>query len=272
MIIKSDEQIISEFKKKVEIESQYAKWFSDSIIQKLYDYFCIDIKKQSWPTTLENPLEISLEFYQRTFPDYYKLIIEYINDKKVIIDSNGSFSHVNSNSGLTYIKPKNNDGDLYMFIHEFAHLIDVASVPRVIDPQFWVFAETFAFKMERHFEASYFEKFKQLHQIRNINRLYYEREMLEKIMIMLKYEQYYKKNGTIDGIINIKEARVIVDSQSNNLINTFLGYPIGNLLSCYLVENSITTDTDLCSFLRQLDISKLLEDRNLESKVKRISF
>ena len=222
-----------EFIKKIEIESKYKKYVSKDIIDLIIDNFTSKYKKINYPKTISNPLEIVLQFYQNYNEEFYNLILNGINNNKIIINDSESKSFINIKDNITHINLFGNDSDLFILVHELAHYIDRNYKNYIIPDKYWFLSETFAFYMEKTFEKSLNkEKYKKLINARKNNRLYHETNMVKAIKYEYYYEQLFINNNFINTEdIDIYKIKYISQYKESNYINYLLQYPLANIIS-----------------------------------------
>lgn len=240
-------------------------------VLELIDEFDVPVKKLNYPNNNFDNLSICLRFYKNFNLDYYKIIIQGINSKDVII-SDEITSHVNTKNSKTYIKLNGNDGDIIMITHELAHYIDRMLNPRIVPDNYWFLGETFAFYIERELEKKLGQRYANIFDIRKNNRLYMEKNLLQIIKIALHYENEYLKKGKLELTEkDSKNIKRIMNIGEDNLINYCLSYPIANITSLYLTSfcPNITRET-FCKLCLSYDIRRFFRDNHhligLESK------
>lgn len=237
-----ENQKIKDFIEKIELESKYRKILKEDFIYQMIAIFSGNHVKQSYPNNIEIPLEIALQFYKNYNVKYYNMIIKGIETGKIIINKKNKKSFVDTENNVAFIKLNDNDGDLYMLVHEFAHFIDKNSNPKIVPNEYWFLSETFAFYIEKKLETYLKdEKYKNLISTRTNNRIYFESKMLDAIENELYYEKLYNQKGKIDeNDIDISKIKsVITYAVSSNVVNYLLQYPLANILSDYLVHGSL---------------------------------
>lgn len=244
-------------------------------ILELIDKFNIPIKNFSYPNNNLNSLSISLNFYRNFNLDYYNIIKQGIERKKVIISETFN-SYVNTKNDKAYIRLNGNDGDIIMLTHELAHYIDRTIDHHIVPDKYWFLGETFAFYMERELEKSLGKKYTYLFDIRKNNRLYMEKELLQIVKLVLYYESEYLKNGKLELTEkDSKNIKKILNIKTDNLINFCLSYPIANITSLYLINYfpNITKEK-FCELCLSYDIRNFFRDNcdllGLDNKIKKI--
>ncbi len=254
---------IKDFIEKIKIESTYKKFLKIDIIYQLIDIFKSNYDKVNYPNNIKNPLKIALQFYKDFNEQYYKMIIDGIKNEKILIAKNNSKSYVNTKNNSTYIKPCEDDSDLFIIVHELAHFIDRNSNPHIIPNEYWFLSETFAFYIEKKLEAWLnFEKYKDLILIRRNNRLYYEKRMLIAIEAELYYEDLYKKNGIInESEIDFEKINLVKNFKEPNFVNYLLQFPLANIISSYLIQQNICiNDSEFTNMCLKIDLYETLRE------------
>lgn len=262
-----DTILLETFKKKVKVESTYDKLCTYKEIDKLINYFDVDVKKINYSKTISNPLEKALFYYKKHFPDYYEIIIDGIKSGKILISDKIKQSVTYLDTGESHIKPFNNDSDVFEFIHEFAHYIDLYLYPHLIS-KYRIFSEVVPFYYEKDFEKHYKRYYSELIRIRKNNRLFYEREMLQVIKYMLDYENHYRLYGNIDNIIDEHKIRLIMDYRSSNLVNFLLRYPIANLISSYMLIHNIEMCQNIDEYIvNNINLFEVMDDKDVKRAI-----
>lgn len=267
-----NEEQIKSFMEKVKLESKYRKFLKEDIIYELISIFHRDYKKRDYSQNIKNTLELALKFYKDYNEQYYNIIIEGIENGKIIISQDNKKSFVDTNNNITFIKLYDNDGDLFVLVHEFAHFIDKNSNPQIIPDEYWFLSETFSFYIEKKLENWLVNKnYEDLIHTRKNNRMYFENKMLEAIENELYYENLFRKKGIIEeSDIDIKKIKSIMKYDvSSNVVNYLLQYPLANIISDYFINNNIIPDDskfvenclniELYELLRTLSSNKLLK-------------
>lgn len=232
---------MKEFIEKVKIESMYKKFLKTDIIYQLMDIFKSNYDKINYPNKIKSPLEKALQFYKDFNEQYYKIVVDGIQNGKILFTKDNDKSYVSTKNNYAYIKICENDSDVFNIVHELAHYIDRNSVPQIIPDEYWFLSETFAFYIEKKLEAWLnSEKYKDLISIRRNNRLYYESRMLTAIEVELYYEDLYKKKGVInESDIDVKKIELVKNYKEYNLVNYLLQYPLANIISSFLIYQDI---------------------------------
>lgn len=238
------ENQIKEFIEKVKIESTYRKFVNIDIIKEIINIFNGHYEQKSYPSTIENPLELALQFYKDYNKKYYKMLVNAIENKKIIINKDNKKSFTDTNNNTTFIGLYKNDSDLFILVHEFAHFIDRNSNPKIIPDEYWFLAETFSFYMEKKLEKWLDnKKYKELILIRINNRIYFEAKMTMAIENELYYENLYKEKGNLEASdLDIEKIKCIMHYDASNLVNYLLTYSLANLLSSHLIKNDLIQD------------------------------
>lgn len=242
-------------------------------VLELINEFDVPIKKLNYPNNNLDNLSISLNFYRNFNLDYYNIINQGMNSKKIIISDKFN-SHVNTKNGKAYIRLNGNDGDIIVLIHELAHYIDCTLNPHIVPDNYWFLRETFAFYIERELEKKLGQKYPYLFDIRKNNRLYMEKELLQIIKLALYYENEYLKTGKLKLTEkDSKNIKRIMNVKQDNLINFCLSYPIANITSLYLINFCPNiTGEEFCELCLSYDIKKFFRDNchliGLDNKIR----
>lgn len=244
---------------RIKEQSQYVKSFSQNIINDLIEVYSVDFTKIKYSKTIKDPKKIALDFYKYYNHKYYEIILDGLRSGKIIISEKNNGSYTDPIDKKSYIKLMNNDGDIFLLVHEFAHYIDLNSNPLIIPSEYNCFCEVYSFYYEKLF--SKFLNSKKYHEVikaRENNRIFSEMKMVKAIKYEQFYEKKFKENGTLSFTEVDKDAieYLIKYKEENNLINTFLRYPIGNILSEYLINNmEINDDYDIFNKCLSFDYS-----------------
>lgn len=258
------------FIERVKLESGFHKFLKKDLIYQFIDFFKNDYTKKQYPKNIKNPLEIVLHFFMSYNKQYYNMIISSINEKKIIINKDNRKSFTNTETNKTYIRLYENDSDVFILVHEFAHFIDRNSNPQIIPNKYHFLCEVFSFYMEKQLEIWLNNKeFGYLIHTRRHNRLYFESKMTNAIEYMMYCEEFYKKNGKIklDDLNNEKVESIITYDYDLNigLVNYLLRYPLANLLSDYLIHNQeIKSDADIYKICLNTNLYDILENLKIE--------
>ena len=199
------------------------------------------------------------------------IIIESIQNKKIVISQHNGKSFTDTNNNTVYIGLYGNDGDLFNIVHELAHFIDRNSTPSIIPDKYWFLSETFAFYIEKKLEIWLKnEKYNNLIFTRTNNRMYFEIKMLKAVENELYYENLYKQKGIIEeSDIDIKKIKSIIKYDiSSNIVNYLLQYPLANILSSYLIDNNLLQDDkQLVEKCINMDLYNILENYSISKKL-----
>lgn len=262
------EKMIDKFKEKVSVESEYSKVYSVSVITSLLEYYDIEVEKMLYPSSIkEDPLNIASNFYQNNFPEYYEIIKNGLDNNEIIIGEFVGSPRTEFNPLRTFIKLSNNDRDVFMIVHELAHYIDLKLNPHIISDNCKFYGEVVPFYVEKVFETFYKDYYEELIRARKNNRIYYEKERLNVIKLMLKYEEYYRANKSIDSIIDEEEIRQIMKYESCNTVNSLIRYPLANLLSSYMLVKGIPLKQNLQDDLKNINIYEVIKDEDVRRMV-----
>lgn len=260
---------IKNFIEQIKLESTYRKFLEKDIIYQLIDIFNIEITKIDYLVTIKNPLKLALQFYKEYNIEYYNMILEGFKNKRIIFQ-NKEKSFTDTQNNKAYIKLQGNDGDVFILVHELAHYIDRNSNPRIVPDEYWFLSETFAFYVEKKLENWLIsDKYNKLIYTRINNRKYFEKRMLIAIKYELYYEDLFNKNGNIfDSDIDLKKIEYIKRfNVSSNIVNNLLEYPLANILSNYLINNSLLqNDNELVKTCLNTNLYEVLDSYLTKTK------
>lgn len=257
--------VVETFIKIVKENSMYSKCVQKDIVEKMTSIFEVSYNKKQYPRKINNCMQIALKFYKQYNYEYYKIIINGLKNKNIVIDGKIQTSYTDPFQNKTYIKLKENDGDLYILVHEFAHFIDRSLTPNIIPDEYNFLCEVFSFYMERHLEKYLLketETYDELIAKRNNNRIFFENKFMNDIKRQLYYEELYKSQGIIsEEQIDAEDAKRLLKYNVSNIVNYLLRYPLGNILSEYIINNNLLKqDCDICQVCFQLDLRTVLDD------------
>ena len=263
----SDNILRTKFYEKIKEESQYKKVVSKEVIKQLLGIFNANYKKIEYSSKINNPLEIALNFYKELYPNYYKMIIDGLNNKKIAIsDDNKSYTN---KYGMCYIKLSHNDSDVFLIVHEFGHYIDRNSNPKLIPDEYHILSEVIPFYMEKQLEIYLGNEYDDLIKTRINNRLFFENRFITIIKAQLSYEEAFINDTLLLTDADDKMIKRINSLGLFNIVNYLLRYPLANILSDYLINNpDIKLDYDIVNNLLQLDLLKLINTFQRESNDK----
>lgn len=217
-------------------EITYHKFIEEDVILQMIEVFNVDSEFIEYPNNNLEAITIVLNFYKNYNPEYYKIIVKDIDEKKIII-SDKVESYVDTKTGIAYIKINHNDSDVFSLVHELAHYIDRNC--KIIPDKYWILAEAFAFYMEKQLEKQLeiSNEYDNVIRIRRNNRIYMEKKMLQIVNDELYYENLYKQLNRIElQDIDEKSVMRILKVGENNLINYLVQYPIANIVSSWLIN------------------------------------
>lgn len=261
------EEILTKlFEERVKIESTFHKFLKEDLIYQLINFFKKDYSKIEYPKNIENPLEVAIRFYKYYNSQYYDIILDAINNGKIIISEDNEKSFVNTESNQCLIKLFGNDSDLFILVHEFAHYIDRNLNPTIIPNKYHFLCEVFSFYMEKQLEIYLADKeYDNLIETRRNNRAYFESRMLNAIEYQLFCEGLYKESGQIkaEHLDNTRIKTIMCYDYDLNigLVNYLLRYPLANLLSDYLITNQVLkSDKDIYKMCLNTNLYEILED------------
>ncbi len=264
------EVLTKSFIERVKIESNFHKFLKEDFIYQLINYFKNDYTKRQYPKNIENPLEIALQFYKYYNNQYYEMVLDAINNGRIIISADTEKSFVNTESNNAFIKFSGNDSDLFILVHEFAHYIDRNLNPSIIPDEYHFLCEVFSFYMEKQLELWLSGKeYDSLIGTRKNNRMYFESRMLNAIEYELFYEKIYKESGQImmTDLDNTRIKSIMRYDYDLNigLVNYLLRYPLANILSEYLINNKVfKNDNDICKICLNTNLYEILADYKIK--------
>lgn len=257
--------VVEKFIKIVRENSMYSKCVQRDVIEKMISTFNVSCNKKQYPQKINNCMKIALKFYKQYNYEYYKIIIKGLKSKSIIIDDKIQTSYTDPFQNKTYIKLKGNDSDLYILVHEFAHFIDRSLTPNIIPNEYSFLCEVFSFYIERQLEKYLLKQNKNYDELittRNNNRIFFESKFMNDIKSQLYYEELYKSQGIIsEEQIEGEDVKRLLKYNVSNIVNYLLRYPLGNILSEYMINNNLLKqDCDICQVCFQLDLRTVLDD------------
>ena len=256
--LKTD-KLISDYYKRLANESRIKKFLSQEQVEKLSSMVTIvPYNRLKYSSDIKNPLEIVLNFYRKEFPSFYTLIDKGIKNGHINLEGEGSY--VSTSNGSCHIKLNFNDADVFMIAHEFGHYIALNSNPPIIDKYYFKYAEVLSIYMEKRLKRYLISKhgFTSLVNTREYNRLYFESRMISVAVSEYKYEQLYKEGKLALTDRDVNNILKILRIAKSNSLNIALTYPLGNIISEYLIDHNITIDGNLINVLASLNIDELL--------------
>lgn len=265
-----DAEYIERFYNKIAEQSKYVKVLDVRIIKQMAELFEGKRRKIEYGhDEVDDALKMALDFYKDYNLDYYQIIAKSIENGE--IDLNSDVNKVNTSSNKCYIKSIGNDSDLYIIVHELAHFIDRKT--GIIDDEYHFFSEVVSLYMEKMLEKYLEERnlCPNLISARRSNRIRFERDMLRAMSYELYYEELYKENpDKVKENIDMEKLKYIMGYDSNNLVNYYIRYPIGNILSEYMLEHpEIKFEPKLSDELYKIYISKLVDDYSEKKRTKK---
>ena len=251
---------------KIKIESRFHKFLTEDFIYQLIDFASNDTKKKKYSNDIINPLAMALLFYKSYNTLYYKMILEAIKDKKIVISHSKKKAFMDTKENQTFINLQGNDSDLFVIVHECAHFIDRNSNPIITPNQYHFLCEVFSFYIEKKLEL-WLDSRNELHELvqtRKNNRMYFEEKMLKDIEYELFLEKQYKETGQIDrNNLDSKKVKIITSYDYDShigFVNYLLRYLCANILSSYLVDNSIiNNDYDIVKVCLNTNLYHVIE-------------
>ena len=256
------QELISKFIEKVKIESGNKKFVKPDLIKKLVTaYKDVDYTQTiKYKNELGICIELALDFYREYNYDYYLIIINgLLNHEIQYIDYN-DISFVDTENNVACIKRLWNDCDVFVMVHEFAHFIDRKSKPNIIPDKYNFLAEVYSRYIERRLMEYLIKNgFGELVELRMKEILKNDALMLRAIDYQLYCEELYKQGKFNENELDIEKVKLIMSYTQNDFINYYLRYPVGTLLSDYLINNNaIKSDksfTEQCLETNLYDIS-----------------
>lgn len=227
------------FLERIKREASYQWILTDDLINEITKAYAGEKKLCKYDIkTFDNPFSMALDFYNKYYPSYYKIIIAGLETQKIFVGKEYKNSFVSNESLECFIKLNDNDYDFFLIVHELAHFIDCNSNPRIIPTKYNVFAETFSMYMEKKSEE-YLASFdsEDLIKVRRNNRFYFENNFLQYIDKIRNYVKMYNENIFIkDDDIDYDIAKLMKKNKDIPRLASYLfGYIIGNLLSEYFI-------------------------------------
>ncbi len=255
-----EKKLIDNFYKILESESKYKKVLSLEQINKLSEIIGKSHKLVKYSKSIKNPLELVLNFYKEIFPELYPLIIEGINTKRIIFNNSKPVSYTSTIDGKCYIHFDKTDADLFMIAHEFGHYIAINSNPQIIQAENINFGEVLSIYMEKRLETYLINKYNLTDLVNTIrrNRLYFDENMLKIAKLEYIYENKYISGNLVLCDLDLNSILKITRFKSDNIINNFLAFPLGNIISMYLIDNNIKIDNNLIDVLLNINIDELI--------------
>lgn len=249
--------LLEQFYNRIQIESQYTKKLNNITIELIINKFNYRCEMMYYPVTVENPLKLVLNFYKNYNLKYYQMIIDGINKRKINMNASGNYFDIKNN--ICNINIKGNDSDIFLLVHEFAHYIDRELKPHIILEKHIILCEVFSYYMELEFEKSLTLEYSELIRIRRNNRMHSIVNKVKMIELELYYEEeYLKQPSKFTNKINLNDARKLIKG-NNNLVNTYLRYPIGIILANYLQQNRLRVSSSISNYLYELDIYDIID-------------
>lgn len=161
-----------------------------------------------------------------------------------------------------------NDCDIFVLVHEFAHVISEKSNPKIIPHEYNFLCEVFSFLMEKQLELWLPKEFESTIKARRNNRIFYESKMLKAIEYELQCEKIYQENGIVSKSI-LEESKINLVMRydydlNEGLVNYLLRYPLANLLSEYLIHDySKIKDSEICQICLNTNLYEILEKEKM---------
>lgn len=250
---------MNEFIEKIKKESEYKKIISEEAINKLINIYSYNIKKEKYKKTIENPLKIVENFYKNYKKEYYNIIQKGIKDKEIILNSDNTKTDIKKD--ICYIKLKNDDSDLYKLVHEFAHFIDRKSNPHIILDNHNFLCEVFSFYMEKEFEKYLKGTYSKITEARIQNRKYNLNKFSKIIDYEKELEDLYKTNKLATNNADNNKIDTLKNIKNENIINYYLRYLLGDLLSDYIIKENIIPKKGLSKILLEKDLMEIINNK-----------
>ena len=265
-----DNEYIESFYSKIAEQSKYVKVLDVRIIKQMAELFEGKRKLIKYGhDEVDDALKMALDFYKDYNFEYYQIIIDSIQNGE--IDLHSDCNKVDTSNNKCYIKSVGNDSDLFIIVHEFAHFIDRKT--NIIDDEYHFFSEVVSLYMEKMLEKYLEERnlCPNLIKARKSNRIRFERDMLRTMSYELYYEELFKENpDKVKENIDMEKLKYIMAYDSDNLVNYYIRYPIGNILSEYMLKHpEIKFEPKLSDELSKIYFSKLVDDYSEKKRTKK---
>ncbi|MBO5348336.1 MAG: hypothetical protein J6A89_00735 [Clostridia bacterium] len=246
-------EITQGFIEKIKKESSYRKPITDEAIKFLIKNFPNNYKKLEYKKTINQPLDVALNFFEGYNKKYYEILKGGLENKTIIISNEIKFkSKLDIQTGVSTISLKNDDEDVFLIIHELAHYLDFTQ--KILPKGYSFLCEIISYYIEKAFSKKYIEKYESIIKIRNNNRAFNECQMLKAIEYEFYYENLYKQQHQINNSdINIDKVKYIFRYKSDNTINYLLRYFIGDIISNYMIINNIGIDNNTYKEILKID-------------------
>ena len=255
-----EQKLIDKYYKLLENESKIKKYLTLDQINRFSEIIGTKHKFIKHSYKIKNPVELVLEFYKEKYPTYYQLIIDGINDNRIVFNIKEDTSYTNSIDGKCYIHFEKTDADIFMVAHEFGHYIDLNSNQTIFNIESYNYGEILSIYMEKQLSNYLIEKYglNELVNIRRKNRLHFDENILKIARLEYKYENIYLSGKLLLTDLDVDNILKITRMYSKNIINHLIAYPLGNIYSEYLLDNGTEIDNNLQSIIESLDIDYLL--------------
>ena len=257
--LKTD-KLIEDYYQRLNREINNKKILSIEQLFKLNDMIeIVPYNRLKYPNNINNPLEIVLDFYKSEFPLYYDLINRGFKSGHITLKGEGSY--VSTSDGSCHLKLNYNDADVFMIAHELGHYIAMNSNPPIISKYYLKYSEVLSIYMEKRLARYLISKLglTNLVNIRECNRLYFESRMIRIALSEYQYEELFRKGKLELNDNDVNNILKILRISKSNSLNIALSYPLGNIISEYLIDNNIKIDNNLANILASLDIDELLK-------------
>ena len=258
----TDDTIEKQFSQKIAREAGQWKCLKPEQLKKIIDLFSVKCKYIPYNEIPMDSLDMALSFYKQYDKNYYDILIDGLKNKKIVIVDD-VMSNYDPNTGICEIESFGNDKGYFCFVHEFAHYIDGMSVPSFTPPYLNFLAEAYSLYMEKLAEKFLLTQIPDFSEIKYNHMLYAEGRMVRAIEDELYYEKLYLELGKLPiEMIDRKKAQRIMQYNCTGVdtINYLVRYPLGNLISEYLMEHcELLEKNSWRNVLESLDFDTIYE-------------
>ena len=258
-------QILNCLEELIEREAQYTLVLSLNEITQLKKGFSFSIDHPHYPKNSLDSFAIVSTFFKKNYPKYYDMIQDGIEKGSIRISHDiatmkkSCFDFITMTS---YILLQENDGDLFLLVHELGHFIDVNLSPTLVPYEKNYLCETIAFYMEKKLQSyllSLDKRYQDLIDMRILARLYFEKRFLKRIDHLLFYINLYQKHGFIPNeYYDEKKIQPLLTKNYDHLIDYYLRYPLGNLYSTYLINHEMPLTRESINYLPTIPFQELM--------------
>lgn len=213
-------------------------------------------KKRKFNNTIDNPLELVLDFYKSYNVKYYEMILEGLQSGKIIIYNGRGPSQMFDE--YCYVFFNGDDGDAFIAVHEFAHYIDVKL--GLIQSSHNYLGEVFSYYMEKKLEEYMISDFEDAVEIRRNRRMCTCSKFARSIKYLYELEEEYNDLGIVDySKLQNKEASSFEYYNTNgDTINHLARYPLAEIYSEYLIRNNFDFDANTINELISLGLKETI--------------